>query len=91
MKAKQIWRIEGFDGLKNLFATKVPAHLFSENQMEELLRRLVSKHLTEIEIVNASKNRKKERNNLLDVCRSQRSPFTISCGTNPHYLAKIVN
>ena len=91
MKGKHVWRIEGFDGTDLIFETEVPLHLLSDRQVEELLRRLVSRHLSENEVVGASVNRKAERTPLLDVRRSPQPPIIISCGENPHYIARVVD
>jgi len=91
MKGKHVWRIEGFDGTDLIFETEVPSHLLSDRQVEELLRRLVSRHLSENEVVSASVNRKAKRTPLLDVTRSVQPPIMISCGANPHYIARVVD
>lgn len=91
MKEKHVWRIEGFDGTGLIFETEVPLHLLSDRQVEEVLRRLVSRHLSENEVVGASMNRKAERTRLLDVRRSAQPPIMISCGENRHYIARVVD
>lgn len=91
MKGKHVWRIEGFDGTELIFGTHIPSHLLSDNQVEELLRRLVSRHLSEEEVVGASLNRKTNRTTLLDVRRSAQLPVVISCGENPFYTARVVD
>ncbi|MCA9131029.1 MAG: hypothetical protein KDB22_28290 [Planctomycetales bacterium] len=90
MKEKHVWRIEGFDGTELIFEREVPLHLLSDRQMEEVLRRLVSRYLSESEIVGASLNQKAERTSFLDVRRSMQPPHLISCGENPHYIARVV-
>ena len=91
MKGKDVWRIEGFDGTELIFRSDVPSHLLSDRQVEELLRRLVSRHLSEEEVVGASLNRKTKHTMLLDVRRSAKPPVTISCGENPFYTARVVD
>lgn len=91
MKGRNVWRIEGFDGAELIFETDIPSHLLSDRQVEELLRRLVSRHLSEDEVVGASLNRRAKRTSLLDVRRSVQAPVVISCGENPHYAAKVVD
>ena len=91
MKGKRVWRIEGFDGTELIFEKEIPLHLLSDGQIEEVLRRLVSRHLSENEIVGASLNRKAKRTSLLDVRRSAQPPLLISCGENPHYIARVVD
>lgn len=91
MKGKRVWRIEGFDGTEVIFKTEVPLHLLSDRQVEELLRRLVSRHLSENEVVGASLSRRAKRTSLLDVRRSIQPPIVIACGENPHYVARVVD
>jgi hypothetical protein len=91
MTVTRHWRIEGFEGTKLIFESDIPRYLFSEKQIEELLRRLVSRHLTENEVVGASLNRKTKRTALLDIRRSTQPPLVISCGDNPHYVARTVD
>jgi predicted TIM-barrel enzyme len=86
---KQSWCIEGFNGTTRIFKTNVPLHHFSENQVEEVLKRLVCRHLTDDEIVSGSLNGKGKCNTLLRVHRSVQRPITVTCGDNPHYLAKV--
>lgn len=86
----QVWHIKGFDGTELVYETKVALHLFSDRQIEELLRRLVSRNLSEEEVVEASLNRKDRRTAVLEVSRSAQLPRIISCGENPHYSARVV-
>ena len=91
MKGKHFWRIEGYDGSDLILERRVASHLLSDKQIEEVLRRLVSRHLSEDEIIGASLNRKAKRNPLLEVRRSAQPPILISCGENPHYIARVVD
>lgn len=91
MIGKRIWRIEGFDGTELIFEREVPLHLLSGKQIEEVLRRLASRHLSENEIVGASLNLKAKRISLLAVRRSARPPLLISCGEDPHYIARVAD
>lgn len=91
MKGKPVWRIEGYDGAKLIFQCNVPSYLLSDTQIEELLRRLVSRHLSGEEIVGASLNRKTKRTALLNIGRSAQPPLVISCGDDPHYVARVVD
>ena len=91
MTVTRYWRIEGFDGTNMIFESDIPHYLLSEKQIEELLRRLVSRHLTESEVVVASLNRKTKRTDLLDIRHSTQPPLVISCGDNPHYAARAVD
>jgi hypothetical protein len=85
------WRIQGFDGTKLIFESDISRHLLSDKQVDELLKRLVCRHLSDDEIVGASLNRKAERTALLDVRRSTQPPLMITCGDNPHYVARVVD
>jgi hypothetical protein len=82
------WLIQGFDGTNQIFETSLPYHLLSERQTDELLRRLVSKHLSQAEIIDASINSKNA--SLLEVRRDDTPQrLVLSCGENPHYSAII--
>ncbi|MYF47320.1 MAG: hypothetical protein F4073_03205 [Rhodobacteraceae bacterium] len=87
MKAK--WCIQGFDSLNEIFKKEIPHHFLSENQLEELLKRLASRHLLEDEIISSSLNRraKKDKTDHLRVNRDVSSVLTFSCGENPYYTA----
>ena len=84
------WRIEGFDGISEIFETNVPLHHLSERQMQEMLRRLASRHLSDREIIDASLNRKGNPSSLLEVRRTSQPPLTMTRGNNPHYAARVV-
>lgn len=90
MNKVRCWRIEGFDGTTKVFETSVPVHRLSKKQAEEVLMRLASRHLTENEIVDSSLNRRGKKTALLDIHHDGQSPPNISCGENPHYIARIV-
>ena len=87
---KRKWRIRGFDGMNLMFECDVPIHHLSELQIEEVLRRLASRHLTEREILTASLNRNGKPTSLLDVGRTNQTPLTMTCGSDPHYVARVV-
>lgn len=91
MNGKHFWRIEGFDGTELVFETSVPLHHLSQKQVEEVLRRLTCRHLSENEIVEASLNRRAKRTMLLDIRRDAQTPLVMSCGENPHYVARLVD
>lgn len=90
MKKVRCWRIEGFDGTTKVFETSVPVHHLSQKQAEEALIRLASRHLTDDEIVASSLNRRGKGISLLEIHRDGQSSNNISCGENPHYVARIV-
>jgi hypothetical protein len=84
------WRFEGFDGTARFFGTDVPIHHLSEGQVQEALRRLVSRHLSDSEIIEASLNRKGNPTSLLEVRRELQPSLTMTCGSNPHYAARVI-
>jgi hypothetical protein len=90
VRRKRIWRLEGFDGALKIFETTIPAYLISETQMREVLKRLASRRLSESEIIGASLNRTGKRNSLLEIISNTQPTTSMSCGTNPHYVAKML-
>ncbi len=83
------WIIQGYDGLKPIFAAKLSTVL-SEREVEQLLQRLASRHLTHAEIVSSSlRKRQKGYRPLLEVTRERRVRTILSAGENPHYIASI--
>ncbi len=90
----QCWKIEGYDGTKQLFTKELPLGSLSEGQMISLLQRLVSKHLNEDEIVAASlrRNSKIKASHLEPHVDSRaKGRYTITVGQNPFYVARRVS
>ena len=87
------WCIQGYDGSDLIYESSVSTHhLYEGKQVEELLKRLVCRHLSEDEIIGASLNgHAKNRTGLLNVSRNDGPPLTLCCGSNPYFIAKIQN
>ena len=90
-KQQTQWEIRGFDGMEKFFEVRVPVGCFTEIQMQELLKTLAAKAgLSYKEIVGAYAKRKTRlANDLLNV-RSEKPKSQIMCGSNPHFIARIV-
>ncbi len=75
-----------------IFEETVKLGQYSEQQIVQLLKALVAKAgLTNSEIVGAYATRKtKIANTLLDV-RKDAAQSTYTCGSNPHFVAEVVN
>ncbi len=75
-----------------IFETKVKRTIFSEYQIEALLKALVAKAgLTYPEIVGAYANRNAKIANVhLDVHQDS-TQATYMCGSNPHFVASVVD
>ncbi|MEW8027895.1 MAG: hypothetical protein AB2806_09170 [Candidatus Thiodiazotropha sp.] len=92
MSKQRFWIITGYDSTNKICEQKVKYGCYSDNQMKELIKCLTAKHaLTDEEIISAYSQRKCKRANslLLDV-QQDAKPFTLSCGTNPHFHARVV-
>ena len=87
MKRVNAWIIRGYDSTAIIFEERVPMYLMSKRQISEVLRRLVSRQLSEREILAASKNR--GCNSLLEVQEDSKTKrLLLSCGSNPFYTAE---
>lgn len=88
---KKLWKICGYDSTKKIYKTSVPVGCISENQIQELLKALTAKAGLEFdEIVGAYRMRNtKLANDLLEVRKDTTLP-QYTCGSNPHFIAKIV-
>ncbi|MCO7226002.1 hypothetical protein [Pleionea sp. CnH1-48] len=87
------WFIEGYDGPLKVFEKKVKFGYITDNQMRELLKALTAKaSLDDDEIIGAyCKRNTKIANNLLIVtCNSSESHYTLTCGTNPFFMANVI-
>jgi hypothetical protein len=92
-RKRRYWRIEGYESLKPIYEVEVPVGRYSEQDIENLLRALVSRAgLTFREIVESYARHNARRNNgLLEVQRDTGpNKFTLSCGSNPYFYASIV-
>jgi hypothetical protein len=89
--ATRRWRINGYVGLKPLMEDTLGFNAFSEEGMIALLQRLVCKHLEIHEIINASlKEHSAGYGPELKPNNDRSGKLTISVGTNPHYVATIL-
>lgn len=79
------WSITKFDSTEEVGQWVLPGHI-SQPEIEEILRRLVCRDLSEIEIINGSRRRNDElRNTFLD--RVSRGGTYIDYGESPNYVA----
>ena len=87
---KLYWHIRGCDSFRSIFDVKVESGLFTDDQIQQLLKALAAKAgLTYHEIVGAyAKRRSRISNSLLDV---QKDYPTYSCGENPLFTATRVD
>ena len=89
---KRYWRIRGYDSSTEIFEITVAIGQMTDDQIKQMLKALAAKAgLDYGEIVGAyAKRRTKIANELLAVHRQSESA-TFSCGTNPHFVASIVD
>jgi hypothetical protein len=92
MATVKFWRIVGYNSTTQIFERLVPLGRMSENQMKEALRVLAAKaSLTYDEIVDCHVNKNsKGYRTLLEVQVEARRKFSMSCGTNPYFIASVV-
>jgi hypothetical protein len=90
--SKLYWHIEGYDSLNKIYDRKIKAGYFSEKQIQTLLMALAARAgLNFDEIVSAyAKKGTKIANELLSVQKDGPYPITYSCGSNPHFIARII-
>jgi len=90
---KKYWRIVGYDSTEIIYEDEALLGCYSEREMENLLRSLVCRAgLTFREIADsyARKNARRYRA-LLEVHReSGPKKFSLMCGSNPHFVAWVV-
>lgn len=92
MTAQRYWVITGYDSARRICEIKVKVGCFTDNAMELLLKCLTAKYaLTDDEIVSAyaRRNTRIAAPLLLEVHKSSK-PYSLSCGTNPHFNARVV-
>ena len=87
-----LWAIRGYDGYDKIYERFVPLGYFSESQIQEVLRVLVSKESLDLdEIIGAYVKRKtKIANDLLSVHKDRKYP-QYHCGDNLHFVAQVVD
>jgi hypothetical protein len=89
-QAIDYWRIQGYDSTTKIYERNVALSQITRDQMKALLMALAAKAgLTNDEIVGcyATKRTKIYRSHL----EIQRDGFTLMCGSNPHFVATIVD
>ncbi len=91
-RKKKYWRIVGRDSTKKIFEESVPLGSFTDGQMEKLLQVLAARAgLSFQEIIDAySRTNSRRYRPLLEVKRQSRPKFTLSCGSNPYFVATVI-
>jgi len=89
---KKYWRIVGFDSTTKIFENLVPLGTFSQKQMAEALRVLAARAGLTFEEILASYAKKNAKGYrvLLEVQVESRPRFSMSCGSNPYFIASVV-
>ncbi len=88
---QQVWNIRGYDGDERKFERTIVAGALSEPEMVALLQRLVSRHLSDDEVVSASlrKNAKGYVPHLEVRPINRGAPGLMTTGGGHHYTATI--
>ena len=93
MKSSSVkhWKIQGVDGLKVFYEAIIPFRHVTEKQVEVMLQRLASRHLTPAEIIACSTRRNSEGHRDLLVVKNETKPGRVLFYTtlDPHYLATV--
>lgn len=91
MKGKY-WIIERYESNQLIKEHKIPFGLMTEKQVENLLKTLTAKYsLNDEETINSYLKRNTQRyTGFLEIQRSW-PPYEVSCGDNPHFIAKVVD
>ena len=89
---KTYWRIVGYDSTKKIFESEIPIGFFTDKQMRNVLRVLTAKAgLTYDEILDSYVGRNTKRyRSLLEVQVPTNPPFSLMCGSNPHFVATVI-
>jgi hypothetical protein len=96
MAGARHWEITVYKSSEILFRRLVPVSEMSERQLENCMRALVSKHLTEDEIVSSHLNGRwgsKKRASHMEIVKSNDDQLRRTdrvCGSNPHVVALLV-
>ncbi len=92
MPTKKYWRVVGYDSTSTIFEKEVPLGRFSQDQMKVALRVLAARAgLTFDEILGCySKKNTKGHRSLLEVQVQSGPKFSMSCGSNPYFIASVV-
>ena len=92
-RKRRYWRIVGYDSTEKIYEEDVLRGYYTEREMENLLRALVSRAgLTFREIVDSyARNNARRNRGLLEVQRETGpNKFILSCGSNPYFIASVV-
>jgi hypothetical protein len=85
----KVWEIEGWDSTTLIFSRTIPFGMLSEAGMIALLQRLLARHLTPGEIIDASLRRNAK--GYLPLLKGRKhatlEQFTVWVGQNPYYTA----
>ena len=89
---EKLWEIRGYDSMEQIFEIHVPVDCFSEKRIQELLKALAARAGLEFnEIVGAyAKRNSALANDLLKVNKDEHHQ-QYACGSNPHFIARIVS
>ncbi len=89
--SKRYWMVSGWDNALKLSEFKLPYESMGERQVSNLLRTLTAKHaLTDDEVVSSCvKPRSDTYRGLLEVT-TYCHPYSLSCGQNPSFTARVV-
>ena len=89
---QRYWQIRGYDSSREIFALRIEAGQITYDQLKQMLKALAAKAgLGFVEIVGAyAKRRTKIADDLLAIHRKPEST-TLSCGTNPHFVASVID
>lgn len=87
---KRVWVIEGRNSNDTFFRRTIPHGLLTAPEVEALLQRLASRHLTAAEVLGASmRTRAKSYTALLKVSRETGpNRFNLWTELDPHYTAR---
>ena len=85
------WVVQGYDGQVEIFRYTLPkGPNWGEPRIIELLRRLICRHLTADDIINASRApRDKLFSSELEERRATEPRLHITVGSNPFYVATL--
>ena len=80
----KVWHIEGFNGSTVIFESDMPGNM-SQSEIETTLQRLVARHLSADEIVDASLRRRAR--GYLPLLKRVGRGAPLCYGENPYYTA----
>jgi hypothetical protein len=92
-RTKRYWHIVGYDSTTKIYEDKVLHGCYTEQQMANLLRALVSRARLEYqEIVDSYARSNTSRYKSLLRVRPGSGPkkFSLECGSNPYFIASVV-